>query len=131
MQIWPYVRNRGIFRKGGARLCNLSGSGPPLPAAGFPLRAGPGGPNFSAWRKSWLGGCHGSNQPSPITAYLWDLDKSKSYSGFFQKLSGPQGPDAPAITESRLPPLLDLTAAGSSSAFVSTFWVYPHRGTHW
>jgi arginyl-tRNA synthetase len=100
---YAYVRNRGIFRKGGVRPDRLR-SAPPLPVLGSPHERALG---LALLRlEDALASAASDYQPSAVTAYLWDL--AKSYSGFFQNCPVLKA-ETPELRESRLL-LCDLTA---------------------
>jgi arginyl-tRNA synthetase len=100
---YAYVRNRGIFRKGGVDPASLRAD-PPLPSLGAPderalalqlVRLG-----------DTLDAAAAEFKPSLITSYLWDL--SKAYSGFFQNCPVLKA-ETPELRQSRLV-LCDVTA---------------------
>jgi arginyl-tRNA synthetase len=100
---YAYVRNRGIFRKGGVAVEPLRTS-PPLPELNTPheralalqlLRFGEA-----------LTAAAADYRPSQITGYLWDL--AKTYSGFFQNCPVLKA-ETPGLRQGRLL-LCDLTA---------------------
>lgn len=100
---YAYVRNQGIFRKGGVDLSQFR-SAPPLPTIEQPderalaLQLARFGDALLAAAVEY--------KPNYITAYLWDL--AKCYSGFFQNCPV-LGASSPALRQSRLL-LCDLTA---------------------
>jgi arginyl-tRNA synthetase len=100
---YAYVRNLGIFRKGGESVERFRND-PPLPTLAAPQERALG---LALLRlEEALTTAAAEYQPSAITAYLWDL--AKSYSGFFHTCPVlPAKP--PPLRESRLL-LCDLTA---------------------
>jgi arginyl-tRNA synthetase len=76
---YAYVRNRGIFRKGGVDPASLRAN-PPLPVLATPEER-----TLALHLVRFpeaLVAAASEYKPSHITAYLWDL--AKAYSGFFQ-----------------------------------------------
>ena len=100
---YAYVRNRGIFRKGGVTGERYR-TDPPLPALETPQERALG---LALLRlEEALTAAAADYQPSGITSYLWDL--AKSYSGFFQHCPVLRA-ETPELRDSRLL-LCDLTA---------------------
>jgi arginyl-tRNA synthetase len=100
---YAYVRNRGIFRKGGEDVAPFRVE-PPLPSVAHPNERGLA---LQLLRFSdALASAAADYRPSQITAYLWDL--AKSYSGFFQNCPVLKA-ETPELRRSRLL-LCDLTA---------------------
>ena len=100
---YAYVRNRGIFRKGGVDPAGLRGDPPPLILDTPEERA------LAAQLVRFeeaLTLAAADYKPSLVTAYLWDL--AKTYSGFFQNCPVLKAP-TPQLRQSRLL-LCDLTA---------------------
>jgi arginyl-tRNA synthetase len=124
---YAYVRNRGIFRKGGEGPARYR-TDPPLPALETPQervqRTPPISDSGTRSRpareldheralalallrfEEALDAAATEYQPNAITSYLWDL--SKTYSGFFQNCPVLKAP-TPELRQSRLL-LCDLTA---------------------
>jgi arginyl-tRNA synthetase len=100
---YAYVRNRGIFRKGGVDPA-LFHNDPPRPSLDTPHELALG---LALLRlEEALDAAAAEYQPNAITSYLWDL--SKSYSGFFQNCPVLKAA-TPELRQSRLL-LCDLTA---------------------
>jgi arginyl-tRNA synthetase len=100
---YAYVRNRGIFRKGGMDVERFRSSPPPAILDTPHERA----LAVSLLRlEEALADAAAEYQPSAITAYLWDL--AKTYSGFFQNCPVLKA-ETPSLRDSRLL-LCDLTA---------------------
>jgi arginyl-tRNA synthetase len=100
---YAYVRNRGIFRKGGEDTQPFR-TNPPLPALGHPSERALA---MQLVRFSEaLDAAAADYRPHLITGYLWDL--AKTYSGFFQNCPVLKA-ETPALRQSRLL-LCDLTA---------------------
>jgi arginyl-tRNA synthetase len=100
---YAYVRNRGIFRKGGVDEQPFR-KDPPLPLLEQPQERALA---LELLRlEEALAAAVAEYQPNLITAYLWDL--AKTYSGFFQNCPVLKA-ETPALRESRLL-LCDLTA---------------------
>jgi len=100
---YAYVRNRGIFRKGGFDVHGLR-SAPPRAILPTPHER-----NLAASLLRFeeaLTEAAAEYQPSAVTAYLWDL--AKNYSGFFQNCPVLKA-ETPVLRHSRLL-LCDLTA---------------------
>lgn len=98
---YAYVRNRGIFRKGGVDVAKYR-TQPPLPILDTDHERALA---LQLLRfEDTLHAAAAEYQPSVITAYLWDL--AKAYSGFFQ--NSPVLKAEPHLRESRLL-LCDLT----------------------
>jgi arginyl-tRNA synthetase len=99
---YAYVRNRGIFRKGGEEVERFR-TAPPLPALATPPESALA---LALLRlEEALTTAAAEYQPSAITAYLWDV--AKTYSGFY---SCPVlKAETPELREGRLL-LCDLTA---------------------
>src|SRR5262249_26680013 len=100
---YAYVRNRGIFRKGGVDVEALRADPPPVlletpyeRALALQLLRFPEALDAAA----------ADYRPNLITAYLWDL--SRAYSGFFENCPVLKAP-TPELRQSRLL-LCDLTA---------------------
>jgi arginyl-tRNA synthetase len=100
---YAYVRNRGIFRKGGIDPATLRAN-PPRPILGTPEERALA---LQLVRfPEALDAAAAEYKPSAITAYLWDL--AKSYSGFFQNCPVLRA-EMPELRQSRLL-LCDVTA---------------------
>jgi arginyl-tRNA synthetase len=100
---YAYVRNRGIFRKGGVDPAGLRAD-PPLPSLGTPEERALA---LQLVRfEDALAAAAAEYKPSAITAYLWDL--SKAYSGFFQNCPVLRA-ETPGLRAGRLL-LCDVTA---------------------
>jgi arginyl-tRNA synthetase len=100
---YAYVRNRGIFRKGGMDAKRYR-TDPPSVVLDTPYERALA---VSLLRlEEALAEAAAEYQPSAITAYLWDL--AKSYSGFFQNCPVLKA-ESTALRESRLL-LCDLSA---------------------
>jgi arginyl-tRNA synthetase len=100
---YAYVRNRGIFRKGGEDESRFRTDPPPAALSSPHERA----LAFQLLRlEEILHSAADDYQPSAITAFLWDL--SKTYSGFFQNCPVLRA-ETPELKQSRLL-LCDLTA---------------------
>jgi arginyl-tRNA synthetase len=100
---YAYVRNRGIFRKGGIDEAHFRSAPPPA------ILDTPQERNLAVsllGLEEALTEAATEYQPSAITAYLWDL--AKSYSGFFQNCPVLKA-ETPSLRDSRLL-LCDLTA---------------------
>lgn len=100
---YAYVRNRGIFRKGGIDE-HLVRRDPPLPELKTEHERALAVKLLQL--SEALAGAAADYRPNLITAYLWDL--SRAYSGFFQHCPVLKAPTA-ALSRSRLL-LCDLTA---------------------
>ncbi len=100
---YAYVRNRGIFRKGGEDEGRFRAD-PPVPAL---LTAPERSLAVDLLRlEETLCESAALYQPSDVTSYLWNL--AKTYSGFFDKCPVLKA-ETPAVRDSRLL-LCDLTA---------------------
>lgn len=100
---YAYVRNRGIFRKGGEDVQRFR-ERPVLPNLETPHERALAIQLIRL--EESLSVAAAEYQPNHITAYLWDL--AKAYSGFFQNCPVLKAP-TPELRESRLL-LCDLTA---------------------
>jgi arginyl-tRNA synthetase len=100
---YAYVRNRGIFRRGGIDTAPLR-TDPPVPVLAAPEERALA---LQLLRfEDALTAAAADNRPHLITGYLWDL--SKAYSGFFQNCPVLKA-ETPELRQSRLL-LCDLTA---------------------
>jgi arginyl-tRNA synthetase len=100
---YAYVRNRGIFRKGGVGPESLRRDPPPVILGTADERA----LALQLVRfEEALAAAAAEYKPSFVTAYLWDL--AKTYSGFFQNCPVLKA-ETPQLRQSRLL-LCDLTA---------------------
>ncbi len=100
---YAYVRNRGIFRKGGIDPGRFRHQ-PPLPSLESPFERALAVELLRLEEALLLAASE--YQPSAITTYLWEL--AKAYSGFFQNCPVLKA-ETPELRESRLF-LCDLTA---------------------
>ncbi|MBI3411179.1 MAG: arginine--tRNA ligase [Planctomycetes bacterium] len=100
---YAYVRNRGIFRKGGVDAAKYRNQ-PPLPKIDNEHERALA-VQLLRFEESLLAAAT-EYQPSAITSYLWDL--AKTYSGFFQNCPVLKA-ESEELRESRLL-LCDLTA---------------------
>lgn len=100
---YAYVRNQGIFRKGGEDTTRFR-SQPPVPSLGHPAERALA---LQLLRfEEALATAAQEYKPNAITDYLWNL--AKTYSGFFQNCPVLKA-ETPELRESRLL-LCDLTA---------------------
>jgi arginyl-tRNA synthetase len=99
---YAYVRNRGIFRKGGVDVAKYR-TQPPLPKLDSEYERALAVQLLRF--EDALTAAAAEYQPSAITSYLWDL--AKSYSGFFQNCPVLKA-ESEELKESRLL-LCDLT----------------------
>ncbi len=100
---YAYVRNRGIFRKGGVDPAALRREPPALLLDTPEERALAS--QLVRFEEA-LTAAAADSKPSLVTAYLWDV--AKTYSGFFQNCPVLKA-ETPALRQSRLM-LCDLTA---------------------
>jgi arginyl-tRNA synthetase len=100
---YAYVRNMGIFRKGGVDPQALRAD-PPLPPLGTPHERALGVQLLRL--EETLAAASADYRPNLITAYLWDL--ARAYSGFFENCPVLKAP-TPELRAGRLL-LCDLTA---------------------